>query len=207
MAGGSHRVARLVSALFCAAVTASSTSAGANGKFPAAGQFVVDPGDPTHLVARTTFGMLSSRDSGANWDLVCEQAVGYQDYEPPVALDATGSLFVGLYEGVSISHDGCYWQLATGVDLVVPDLTSNGTAVAALSVDGPNKITRYLTSNDRDAFSQVGEALPDGFVGLTLELAPSDPTRLYVSGVHGVPAKGALARSNDGGEPAPNQAL
>src|SRR4051812_25042615 len=96
------------------AVLSGAAPALANGRFPASGQLVVDPTDPTHLVLRATFGVLRSRDRGASWGWVCEGAIGYGGQEDPMmAVPADGSLLAGIYEGFSISRDdGCTWGLA-----------------------------------------------------------------------------------------------
>ncbi|HEY5373320.1 MAG TPA: hypothetical protein VIK01_06515 [Polyangiaceae bacterium] len=41
-------------------------AAHANGAFPAVSQLVADPSAPAHLVLRSNFGLLSTRDGGAN---------------------------------------------------------------------------------------------------------------------------------------------
>src|SRR4051794_34190183 len=68
-----------LSAAVAAAIAISVVTPGtarANGRYPLASQLVVDPLDPDHLVARTTFGVLSSADAGATWRWVCEEALG-----------------------------------------------------------------------------------------------------------------------------------
>src|SRR5262245_53433435 len=56
---------------------AGSTNARANGVFPTAGQVVIDPSDPLHLVVRTTYGVLTTRTGATPWDWLCETGVGY----------------------------------------------------------------------------------------------------------------------------------
>src|SRR5258706_6849694 len=71
-------------------------TAQANGRYPLANQLVVDPGAPDHLVARTTFGLLSSHDTGKSWTWICEDALGALDNseDPAIAVTADGSILV-----------------------------------------------------------------------------------------------------------------
>ena len=105
------------------AVAGLASSASANGKFPAAGQLVVDPSDPAHIVVRTTFGVVTTRDAGTAWDWICEEAAGYSNYEPPIAVTGNGSVLAGLSTGVSVAAGGtCAWSASLGIGpLFVPD--------------------------------------------------------------------------------------
>src|SRR5262245_56848508 len=97
-------------------VALASGTASANGRFPAAGQVVVDPGDAKHIVLRTTYGILQTTDAGQTWHWICEQAVGYGGVEDPsMAITVDGTVLAGIFEGLSASHDrGCTWALAKG---------------------------------------------------------------------------------------------
>ena len=81
-----------------AAVTLSAVApaAEANGKFPFADQVVVDQSNPDHLVVRTSFGLVVSSDAGASWGWVCEDAMGYADYEPGLAVVGSGAIVLGV---------------------------------------------------------------------------------------------------------------
>src|SRR5690242_9544521 len=64
-----------------------SGAARANGRYPLADQIVIDPGNPSHIVARSTFGLLDSDDGGKNFRWICETAIGYFGVEdPPIAV-------------------------------------------------------------------------------------------------------------------------
>lgn len=183
-----------------------SSSASGNGKFPAADQLIVDPGDPAHLALRTTFGLLTTENSGQDWDLICEGAAGYSNYEPGIAMADGGVIVAGLFQGVGVSTpDGCDWALAQGV---------SGAAVADVSVvpGEPTRVvalttlaglSRYYVSADGGAtFSQQGVDLPQGFAGLTIDVVPgAQPARIYASGVDstGPTPIGRFARSDDDG--------
>jgi hypothetical protein len=65
----------LVAAAFTLLLTGS---AAANGRFPKAQQIVTAPGSGGKTIfLRATFGVLVSRDAGATWSWICEQAIGF----------------------------------------------------------------------------------------------------------------------------------
>jgi len=171
--------------LFVFAVTAP---AAANGKFPAALQLVVDPGDATHAVLRTTFGLVTTRNAGVDWDWICEEGAQYSGYEPPIAISGDGSLFAGLYQGVSAAHgDSCAWSTSTsGISVnLVKDVSVTGPSKSvAVAITSENDVCRYWESTDGNAtWAQVGVDIPAAFDCLTVDVAPSDPSRVYVSGL------------------------
>ncbi|MEP7122651.1 MAG: hypothetical protein ABJE95_17135 [Byssovorax sp.] len=183
----------------------------ANGRFPAAGQIAVDPSDPDHLVVRTTYGLTVTNDHGAHWSWVCEAAVGYSGTEDPMmAITADGSLIAGIFEGLSASHDqGCQWDFAAGglKDRYVIDLATetqdpkNAILAISNSVGGSMFLTEVWETKDNAAtWTVAGVDMPADFLGLTLDAAPSDRNRIYVSGRYGKPEyAGALERTSDRG--------
>ena len=187
------------------ALAAGASPVLANGAFPSAGQLVVDPGDPAHLVLRTNFGLVLSRDAGATWDWVCESAVGYLNYEPPIAVTGDGSVLAALFDGVGAAHgDLCGWQRAAGTaQTVVADVSvRRDDPSVAVALGGDGATYRILESTDQGAsFAPTGAPLPAGFLGLTLDVAPSDPDRIYASGLRqsGGVYFGVVARSIDHG--------
>jgi hypothetical protein len=203
---------RLARALIGGAAFLVAAPSLANGRFPAAGQIVVDPEDGAHLVLRATFGLLVSRDRGASAGWVCESAIGYGGQEDPMmGLAGSGALLAGLYEGLSISRDGgCTWSLAGGaleglavIDLSVRPTNTEEVLLLAAAVEGPGSgQPRVLRSSDHgETWSALPGALPEGFLALTLDAASSLPSTIYVSGRFGKPDyQGALLRSTDDGE-------
>lgn len=188
------------------AMTLVSVPASANGKFPAAGQIVVDPGDPTHILVRTTFGILVSRDHGKSFDLICEAGAGYAgNVDPGIAVTAGGTILAGIAEGIDIGEgDACAWKLAGGPPagqsiLDVSVLKGQPTAAVALSVSGGQNSV-FRSDDAGQSWQQAGSPLPAFFQGITLDVAPSDPGRIYVSGLDKASGlSAALARSDDSG--------
>ncbi|MEO5731690.1 MAG: hypothetical protein ABI134_27400 [Byssovorax sp.] len=195
-----------------AAVTLAGLPALANGRFPAAGQIAVDPSDPTHLLVRTTYGLNVSHDNGAHWSWICESAIGYGGTEDPmVAITADGSIIAGIFEGLSASHDqGCQWDFAQAglKDRYVIDLATeraspkNSVLLISNSIGGSMFLTQlWETKDNATTWTVAGVDMPADFLGLTLDAAPSDPSRVYVSGRYGKPGyEGAIERTNDRGK-------
>src|SRR5262249_48056988 len=107
----SFGVMRLAVSVLLAALLVGEGVAAANGKFPAGGQLVADSSDPKHIVVRTTFGLVTTRNAGSDWFWTCEDAIGYANFEPVIAVTHGGTVFVGLEEGVALAAgDGCTWS-------------------------------------------------------------------------------------------------
>jgi hypothetical protein len=199
------RTLALVCAAICGAIAAAAGPAHANGVFPSADQIVIDPSDPSHLVVRTTYGILTTRAGGEPWDWICETAVGYSSgFHPSVGLTGDGTVIAGVPAGVAIAPgDTCAWGLAPGIpmDALVVDVSvdklapSRAVAVTASGPAGPSRL--WNTEDNGATWTPAGAALPAGFNPLTVDVAPSDPMRVYVSAQ--VSTKGSLLVSSDGG--------
>src|SRR6267154_1628576 len=92
-----------------------------HGSYPLAYQMVEKPGDPTQLLAGTSFGVVVSHDNGGTWSWICEEAIGYGTGLQPVWYVAPdGTCFGAGFNGLFVSHDqGCTWSTA-------PELASSG---------------------------------------------------------------------------------
>jgi len=188
------------------ALLASPGPAFGNGRFPAAGQIAADPGDPAHLVVRATYGML--RGQGEDWRWICETSVGYEDNEDPFfAVLQGGSLIAATFRGLSVSPDGgCSWTRVPGDAGALPALDlvrdaqnpARAVALTTVQLDDDERQRLMATDDSGKSWQPLGIALPQGFFGSTLEMAPGLPTRLYVVGAQGVTV--SLARSDDAGK-------
>ncbi|HEY2509729.1 MAG TPA: hypothetical protein VGI39_02700 [Polyangiaceae bacterium] len=199
------------------AAVALSPSARANGRFPAAQQIVPSPHDPNVLALMATFGVEISQDNGANWDWVCETAVGYMSNDNPMlGITQSGNVLIGAFTGLGITTNlGCAWTLPTAniagpvTDLVVLKSDPHSALVLAskyLAQDDAGAATYtttiYATHDDGATFTPVGNPLDPEILPATIEVAPSDGQRVYVSGtrrVNGAPTNVLLA-STDGGQ-------
>ncbi len=181
----------------------------ANGRFPAANQIVVDPSDPNHIVARTTYGLLVTNDGGKAWDWICEQAVEWTgQYDPPVTLTKDGSLIAGIYDHLGAgTQGGCVWNRPValeGKNVIDVSTQKDDSAIAVALTSNPLAGGMFLSQvwrsvDNGKAWTKLGVDLPTDFIGLTLDVAPSDPKFVVASGQIGKGGPGVLERTKDGG--------
>jgi photosystem II stability/assembly factor-like uncharacterized protein len=187
----------------------------ANGRFPTASQLVVDPMDASHMAVVATYGLLETFDAGENWSLICEAAYGAMNgTDPPLGIMSGGTMIAGTRRGLSAAQDarGCAWVFPEGplqgevvADLAVePGMPSHAVAVTSTirPVDGSFAIHVLLAESldGGQSWHQAGTVLPDDILPFTVEVAPSDPRRVYVSGAStGSNPMGLIERSDDRG--------
>ena len=208
------------SALACGLGVALSFVTGAalaNGRLPGATELVIDPNDPSHVLGRATFGLVQSRDGGASWRWICEPAIQISgEYDPPMALLKDGAWLVLSTSGGALeSRDGgCTWSPAAaplagkkGIDVTL-DPSDRGhllvvtSSVANIDDGGVISFTSALVeTRDSGKTWAVASELPGDFGIETVEIARSDPKRIYVSGTStSDPLLGIVERSDDGGK-------
>jgi photosystem II stability/assembly factor-like uncharacterized protein len=198
------RVFRVLSLALVTIVLVCSTGvARANGRFPAAQAIVTVPGsDGLTVFLRATFGVLVSRDGGKTWRWICERALGYEGtWDPPIAVTRDGRLWIGLERGLSSTFDGCGVEPATELaGETIKDLTTDrqGETIWALT-GAPDRRGAMWRKSGSGPWERLGQ-LPEGFNPATLEVAPSKPSRIYVSGQTTGTIRGFLLRSDDGGK-------
>ena len=191
---------------FALVTAAKPTPVRANGRYPSAGQLVVDPTAAQHIVVRTTFGLLQSFDAGATWSWICETAAstdGFQD--PEIIVMSGGRIAMGLPDGLAIGEQrGCQWSRVPSltnddvIDLVASSVDpATAYAAAAVTVGGAfNGLVAGTT--DGVSWMPTGPLLPDTYP-LTIETAPSRPQRLYLGAEDGNLEAGFIDVSDDGG--------
>jgi hypothetical protein len=186
-------------------------AARANGRFPKA-QAIVLPahGDGSLVYLRTTFGVLVSHDAlGAKptWDWLCEQSLGFSStWDPPLAATRDGRLWIALPDGARATKDGC--SVADVPQLkgeLVMDLATDASGDRVFAVTSSSSKPSFVwksgaSSSDRlPAFTRLGSGL-SGFRFDTVEVAPSSPSRLYLTATpEGKGPRAHLFRSDDGG--------
>jgi hypothetical protein len=195
----------IAAAILAAASLFAPSEARANGVFPSSGHLLFDPSDPDTAWLRTDYGVVVTRDNGASWRLVCMQALDYRAQTTPAfALTPAGVPYVGLPDGlVRGDEQGCSYDRVPSlegmrVDDVSQTLLGPAYAVITMPAD-PHRV--YRSDDGSVTFTQTSSPLPLKFRPLTLDAAPSNPERLYVSGLTGPDADlvGTFARSSDGG--------
>jgi len=201
---------RALAAFSLALALCTASEAQANGRFPSAGHVEVDPADPAHIVLRATYGVLESRDSGETFHWICEESMHFAGiWDPPISITKGGALLVGLPDGLSVSTpDACGFERANALEgKFIADLAASKSnparaVVLASTPKGALFETAVFKTEDGGAtFSPVEYVFPDNLRGTTIELAPSDPAILYVSGVlEGALPTGVVFASKDGGK-------
>jgi hypothetical protein len=182
----------------------------ANGRFPRAQRIRENNGNPERLALAATYGLLVTNDRGGEWRHICELAFSpaIDVFDPLLELAPDGSLLVTSARALGRALDPfCVFDTVLG---------GSGSATVADYALDPSDRTRVLAvmmrSTDdgianelfesRDAgrtFEPFGAALPSEVAfTLTLDIAPSDAERIYVSalGRDGAPL---LVRTTDGG--------
>lgn len=195
-----------------AALLSVSRAASANGRFPKADLVVFEPGDPERLIVRTTFGLLESRDAGAHFDWICEAALELEDQEDPmIAITENGSVVAATVDGVVVAgEDECGFRRVAALDgEIIPDLALDRAQphrVLAFRARGLQNSEfdwqLYSSEDDGDTFRALGDPLDRELLPLSVDLAPSESNRVYLTARLPRAEKYAsvLLRSDDGGE-------
>ncbi|HMJ50520.1 MAG TPA: sialidase family protein [Polyangiaceae bacterium] len=196
----------LASALFMA-----SADARANGRFPGASMIAFDPADASHILVSATFGLLESRDAAKSFSWTCESALSLKGQQDTVlAITASGAIVAATFDGIVRSADGCHFGFPPDLALqIVPDLSlskSRPHELLAFHMRGgarggyDSQVVRSI--DDGQTWTKVGPPLPTELLPLTVDIAPSDAGRVYMSGRLGTAEAYAsvLMRSVDGGE-------
>lgn len=191
---------------------AAPLPAHANGRFPRADLIVFDPNDSQRFVVRTTFGVLESRDAGESFSWICERALELADEEDPMfAVTDNGSLVASTLDGVLVGgREECgFRQVPELLDEIVPDLTldrSDPRRVLAFRArglfDNQFESELMLSEDNGESFAPLGEPLPKQLLPLSIDIAPGDSERVYLTAR--LPREqgyaSVLLRSDDGGQ-------
>lgn len=145
-------------------------------------------------IVMTSFGAIATEDRFASTKWACEVTLGYSPAEnndlfPGIFAD--GSIVITGPRGLTHSPDLlCTNTKATGAleplwmsDFAVDEQTQTSALVL---VNGPRNGTcvpeLYETADQGKSFTKIPSTFPDGFCPLTVDSAPSDKQRVYVSG-------------------------
>jgi MYXO-CTERM domain-containing protein len=204
---------RLRAALLCASLLFAASPSHANGRFPLSQRLFQDQGNPDHLFLSATFGLLLSQDHGQSWYHVCEAALTPELLSSDILFELMpdGTALASLVRPLRVSTDcGCTWQpvLGDAMDQSITDIAKAGeSSVLALArTSGPPLVFRIERSSDSGrTFGKLSD-LPPRLQAFTLDVAPSNPMRVYVSVVLSPDADAGIAEptpallvSDDGG--------
>jgi hypothetical protein len=210
------KTSRLLAAL-CIAIgfTLAPEEAFANGRIPRSNQIVFAPNRPDTWLLRTTFGVLLSRDRGARWDWICETGMQYSGTQDPLYTILTdGTIAATAIEGLILGEPAaCNFRLASGelMGRTFVDLSSaknNPSSMVALTGDflGASdagfqfRSDIFRTDDSARTFTKISSSLDPGILTQTIDLAPSNPDVVYVSGTRGDQTPtGVFLRSEDRG--------
>ncbi len=202
-----REIVRRAAFLFAAALVAPSV-AWSNGRFPQAQQVVIGPGPGrSDVVAlRVTFGVLLSTDGGRNFGWICEDGLYYPlvpafNYDPSVELSASGALVFGFENGIRSTADGCTTTDVTGTSRhAFADLTSDPTGNTLFAIESTPGVPATIWRMDRglSEVSRYDTGMSDVRFD-TIEVAPSNARRLYLTGRAGAEFRPVFYRSDDGG--------
>ena len=181
----------------------------ANGRFPEAQKLIEDPRDPNRLLLAGTYGMLVSTDRGQNWHYLCEEAFALQFIEgdPLLELLPNGEMVAGLIATLNRSADcGCTWsaRLAQPESVVLRDITvekSGDRAVIALTRDvgvNPEVFSLHESKDAGQTWTKLADLPAEVEEAFTVDSAPSDSSRIYVSILTKAGAGALLVSTNRG---------
>ncbi len=185
----------------------------ANGRSPATATIHFRRGMEHEIAVGLTFGLLVSRDSGATWHWMCEDAIGYGGtYDPDYELTSSGALFATTFDGVKVMRDGCTFGPTAGTKFVSAVAQGADGKLYHAAADTPsttNPGDSRIYRSDDDGMTWPISAMP-GVLNdwwQSLEVTPSNPGRLYLTGYRFVPIPGGgttkvflLFRSDDAGQ-------
>ena len=183
------------------ALLAATPAARGNGRFPTGGYLVAAPGPAgDHVVVRSTFGLLSTHDGGRTWGWTCEDATSSSGmFDASIAIAVDGRVLATTPRGLVATTDGCAWTAPAGSPVSpLVDISQDATRRHLVTALGPTGTDdALLRSDDGGAHWTLAASLP-GLYTQTVEVAPSDPQVVYVSGFLG-DGTPVLLRSDDGG--------
>jgi photosystem II stability/assembly factor-like uncharacterized protein len=195
-------VRRLALCIALAAVPAVPSGAAANGRSPATSSITFRGDSDSEIVVGLTFGLIISHDGGKTWAWMCEDAIGYTGmYDPRYAFSPSGAVFASTFAGLKVMRDRCTF-----------DPTPQGDTFVSTEIIASDRTVYFAASEVADpAHSKVGDfkiyqstsdgvttaptaGQPAGPVAWwqSLEVAPSSPQRLYLTGYRYVPAPSGM---------------
>ena len=188
---------------------AATETAHAHGGVVRAFEILNNPAQPERFVLRSdVWGFFHSNDGGKSWQWSCSEVYGTKSTtvnHAQMALNDSGRLIVANgFEGISYTDNFCSWSKATGLDeLLVADVRIHGTDVIALSsTGGEDGIANviWVSKDQGQSFEKTAAELPKDIVLQSISYAPSDPDRVYLTGLVIGKPEGVVMRSKDGGK-------
>lgn len=192
-------------------VAASAAPALANGRPAGTSTINFKQGDEQKIAAGMTFGMVESDDGGQTWHWMCEAAIRYGGmYDPDYAYTSSGALFATTFDGALVRRDACNFDPSSfGMGVFVSAVAQGpdgalyfGLAQPANpSTSDPGDSKIYKSTNNGETFPVSAEIGQVNDWWSSIEVAPSNAQRVYVTGYRlvGSGRTFLLFRSDDGG--------
>lgn len=188
-------------------------SAAANGRPPGTTSITFRQGHETDIVAGLTFGLIASHDGGKTWGWYCEEAFGVNaigSYDPRHAYLPGSALFSTTLTGLDVTRDSCTFMPVPSspgfVSALAVSPTDHALYYAAVQAADAGKgiVADYAIYKSTDeGMTFPTKSTPPATVTWwqSLRVAPSDPTRLYLTGYNfaGTAKQLVMFRSDNAG--------
>jgi hypothetical protein len=192
------------------ALLAAAGVASADGRAPATSTIHFQRGAEQNIATGMTFGLLFSHDNGSSWQWMCEDAVGYGGtYDPSYAYTPSGAVFATTFNGLAVMRDGCSFDLVSATNCsssthctFVSVDTTDGSGNFYYAAADPMDACIYKSSDDGMTFPQKACPGENNDWWESLDVAPSDNSRIYATGYrtsNTAPKLFLLFTSTDGG--------
>jgi hypothetical protein len=163
--------------------------------------------DGQSIALRVTFGFVLSEDRGRSFRWVCEDVFNYATgaFDPAFTFDQSRRLYIGAPDGLARSSaDRCEASRVAALErqfVIDLDRSPDGRSVLAITSSGDTgAVNRVWRSDDGgERFAPLGEGFGPETLFETVELAPTDSTRVYATGVRNDPRATVFFRSDDRG--------
>lgn len=197
-------------ALLGLALGTVAPAASAHYGLPRAFSIIFGPDGTNRVLVRSDiWGIMRSWDNGQSWQWSCAEVYKGKSSDAqyhPMLVTGTGRILVGsTFDGLFITDNFCDWHKANAfsnalLSDVAPWQGSDLIALTSTSAGGLKYSTLvWKSSDDGETWTQTGTALPDKMIGAQVRAAPSDPKRLYVTGIVPDGRVGLVQVSTDGG--------
>ncbi len=197
----------LAVATVAALAAIDAPEAHANGRPPLSVKVGFRPGNTTDIFLGVTFGLMVTKDDAVTWRWICESAVGFQGtFDPDYELASDGTLWASTFDGLRYTRDGCNWSPVgppLGTWLVTAVTVGPDGTIWAGAADPVLGSGIFKSADNGQSFQAAGNLNQTFDWFDTLEIAPSDVNRVYVTGYRvqaGQPRQKLLFRSMDAGQ-------
>lgn len=176
----------------------------ANGRAPATSTIHFRQGNDLDVIVGLTFGATVSHDGGATWQWMCEDTVGYGgQYDPDYSYSASGTIFGTTFDGLKANRTGCTFDVTPPAATFVSQNTIGPDGAVYYAAADPADAKIYRSADDGMSFPRSSNPGQLNDWWQSLEVAPSDANRVYLSGYRlqsGLPRQLMLFASSDGAQ-------